>query len=520
MRRSGRPPQREGREDAGPQRSAEERRINMGRVDNVPLQVHESPAGLTIDDLRREIVGIDTRVPLLDGTERPYVFLDNAASTPAFRGVMKAIEEFLPWYSGVHRGTGFKSLLATDVFDAAHDAVGEFVGADPERNTVIFTKNTTESINKLSNRFGFAPGDVVVTTLMEHHSNDLPWRKNAHVIHAGITSDGHLDETALRGILAREQGRVKLVALSGASNITGICSPVHEIATWVHAAGARIFVDAAQLAPHRTIEMLPDDDPRHIDFLALSAHKMYAPFGTGALIGPKSFFDAGDPDLVGGGVVDIVTLDHAVWNRPPHKEEAGSPNVVGGVALAAAIRVLRTVGMDAIAAHEQELLAYGYARLAKVKKLRLYGPAERLSEKVGVITFNIDGMHHSLTAAILGIEGGIGVRDGCFCAHPYVKELLGVGPEEDRVLMAEVISGDKSRMPGMVRASIGCYNTHADIDALVDMLDRIAGGAYRGRYRQDRATGAYHAEGYKVDFTRYCAVAGPRARERSHSEAS
>ena len=472
------------------------------------------------EDLRREIVGIETAVPLLDGTERPYVFLDNAASTPALRGVLRAVEEFLPWYSGVHRGTGFKSVLATGVFDAAHDAVGRFVGADLSRNTVIFTKNTTECVNKLSNRFRFQPGDVVITTMMEHHSNDLPWRRHARVIHIGITRDGHPDLDAMKSALVREKGKVRLVAVSGASNITGLCSPVHDIAVWAHGAGAKIFVDAAQLAPHRPIDMLPDDAPGHIDFLALSAHKIYAPFGTGALIGAKDFFNAGDPDLVGGGVVDIVTLDRAVWNRPPHKEEAGSPNVIGGVALAAAVRILGAIGMDSIAAHEQELLSYGYARLKEIQKIVLYGPTDHLEEKVGVMAFNIEGMHHSLVAAILGVEGGIGVRDGCFCAHPYVKELLHVSPEEDRVFTAEVISGNKSNMPGMVRASLGCYNTREDIDALAEMLGRVVRGDYRGTYTQDPATGAFHARGYDVDFSRYCSLAGQPAPGRVHSEAS
>ncbi|HMK37833.1 MAG TPA: aminotransferase class V-fold PLP-dependent enzyme [Bacteroidota bacterium] len=473
-----------------------------------------------VEGLRREIVGIDTLVPLLDGSERPYVFLDNAASTPALRGVMRAVEEFLPWYSGVHRGTGFKSVLATGVFDAAHDAVGRFVGADLARNTVVFTKNTTECINRLSNRFCFRKGDVVITTIMEHHSNDLPWRKNARVIHTGITADGHPDLGAMKAAIAREKGNVRLVAVSGASNITGLCAPVHDIAAWAHEAGARIFVDGAQLAPHRAIDILADDDPRHIDFLAVSAHKMYAPFGTGALIGAREFFDAGDPDLVGGGVVDIVTLDRAVWNRPPHKEEAGSPNVIGGVALAAAVRLLGAVGMDAIAAHEQELLAYAYARLKKIRKIVLYGPTDRLEEKVGVIAFNIEGMHHSLVAAILGTEGGIGVRDGCFCAHPYVKELLHVGAQEDRVFTEEVLAGNKSNMPGMVRASLGCYNTREDIDALAVMLERVVRGEYRGTYDQDPATGAFHARGYDVDFSRYCSLAGQPVPGRMHSEAS
>lgn len=481
---------------------------------------HDVPAVPSHLQLRKDIVGIDTPVPLLDGTERPYVFLDNAASTPAFRSVMQVVEDFLPWYSGVHRGTGFKSLLATDVFDHAHDRVAQFVGADPARNTVVFGKNTTECVNKLANRFGFARGDVVVTTTMEHHSNDLPWRKHARVVHIGVTADGHPDLHQLQDILRRERGRVKLVAMTGASNITGICPPVHEIARWAHEAGAKMFVDAAQLAPHRRVEMLPDDDPAHLDFVALSAHKMYAPFGTGALIGPREFFLQGIPDMVGGGVVDVVTLDEVYWTRPPHKEEAGSPNVIGGVALAAAIDVLDRVGMDAVATREHHLLEYAYRALRNIDGVTLYGPTDDLRDKVGTIVFNVEGIHHSLVAAILSAEGAIGVRDGCFCAHPYVKVLLNLTPEEDRILTAEVLSGDRSRLPGMVRASLGCYNTEDDIDALATMVETIARGKHRGRYLLDRRSGAYRAEGFSPDFRKYFAHFRPPVEGRIPSEAS
>jgi cysteine desulfurase / selenocysteine lyase len=475
----------------------------------------------TLADLRRDIVGIDTTVPLLDGTERSYVFLDNAASTPSLRPVLRCIEEFLPWYSGVHRGTGFKSLLATEVFDAAHDVVGAFVGADPETHTVIFMKNTTDCVNKLANRAGLRPDDVVLTTLMEHHSNDLPWRKHCRVMHLDALEEGRPDLGQLRRLLVEHKGRVKFVAITGASNISGVCAPVHDIARWTHEAGARIFVDAAQLAPHRRVDMLPDDDPGHLDFVALSAHKMYAPFGTGALIGPKQFFENGEPDAVGGGVVEIVTLDHVEWNHPPHKEEAGTPNVIGGIALAAAIGVLQEVGMDAIAAHETALLEYAYAKLKRLPGVELYGPTSHFEDKVGVIPFNVAGKHHALVAAILGIEGGIGVRNGCFCAHPFVKHLLGVTPEEDHRFTREVLEGNKTNMPGMVRASLGCYSNEADIDALVAMLERILRGEIRGTYRQEKSSGAYLAEGYHPDFSRFFPYAVSRAPgDRRHSEAS
>jgi len=477
---------------------------------------------MTLQNLREEIVGIDAEVPILGGDHRRYVFLDNAASTPALRGVLRAVEQFLPWYSGVHRGTGFKSLLSTEVFDAAHDTVGRFVGADLRANTVIFVKNTTEAINKLANRARLGRDDLVLTSVMEHHSNDLPWRRHATVHHVGVTRDGRLDLAALQRLLREHQRRVKIVAIHGASNITGLLAPVHEIAELAHRAGARIFVDAAQLAAHRAIDMLPDDDPGHLDFLALSAHKMYAPFGTGALIGPRAFFEEGEPDAVGGGVVDIVTLDEAVWNRPPHKEEAGSPNVLGGVALAAAVRVLRQIGMETIASHEHHLMEYAYAKLSAMRGITLYGPTENLTEKVGVIPFNVTGVHHALTAAIMGTEGAIGVRNGCFCAHPYVKELLGVGLEEDRILTAEIRAGNRSRLPGMVRASLGCYTNEEDIDALMEMLERIVRQEYHGSYVQNTATGAFLAEGFVPDFRAYVPFDEPTTppESRAASEAS
>jgi cysteine desulfurase/selenocysteine lyase len=456
-----------------------------------------------VGDLRNEIVGIDTLVPVLDGTVRPYIFLDNAASTPAFKRVVSSVDAFMPWYSGVHRGTGFKSLLATELFDGAHEAVLRFVGATGGYHTAIFGKNTTECVNKLANRFPFSSGDVVVTTLLEHHSNDLPWRKAATVVHVGMLPDGRLDLPGLRAALDRYAGRVKLVAVTGASNITGLVSPVHLIAEWAHAAGARVFVDAAQLAPHRPLAMHDPDQPSHIDFLAISAHKMYAPFGTGVLVGPRQFFERGDPDMVGGGVVDVVTLEKAYWNHPPQKEEAGSPNVVGGVALAEAIAVLESVGMDAIAAHETHLLEYAYRNLRGVKGITFYGPMDDLAEKVGVVAFNLDGFHHSLVSAVMGAEMGIGVRDGCFCAHPYVKELLGLTRDQDQAHERSVLAGDKSSMPGMVRASFGCYSNEADIDELVDAVQRIVKKEFKGVYVQDARSGGFYAENFQPDYAAF-----------------
>lgn len=453
----------------------------------------------TTPSLRERIVGLDELVPLLDGQKVTYVNLDNAASTPSFVDVWQALQNFLPYYSSVHRGTGFKSRLSTVAYDQAHEIIGRFVGADLHHNTVIFGKNTTEAINKLAYRYPFEEDSVVITTHMEHHSNDLPWRYRAHVVHVAATPEGRLDEADFDRQLARYGDRVALVAITGASNVSGFIQPIHRLARKAHAAGARILVDTAQLAPHRQVDMRPDDDPEHLDFVTLSAHKMYAPFGTGALVGPKAIFEQGTPEYRGGGTVNVVSLDEVHWAGAPDRDEAGSPNVVGAVAMAVAAQVLMEVGMDNIAAHEEELIAYALREMATVPGVRIYGETNpaRASEKVGVIPFNLDGISHFLLSSILGYEGGIGVRSGCFCAHPYVVHLLGLTQEDYHGWSSQILAGDKSHMPGMVRASFGCYNNFEDVDRLIDMLRRVAANDYKGQYRVDPPTGEYSPIGFE-----------------------
>jgi cysteine desulfurase / selenocysteine lyase len=455
--------------------------------------------------MRDRIFGLDREVPLLDGRLAPYINLDNAASTPALVDVVEAIDAFMPYYSSVHRGTGFKSRLSTVAYDQAHAIIGRFVSADLSTNTVIFGKNTTEAINKLAFRLPCGPNSVIITTQLEHHSNDLPWRPRAEVIHIKALPDGRLDEDDFDRQLERYAGRVALVTVTGASNVSGYLQPIHRLARKAHAAGARILVDAAQLAPHRRVDMRPDDDPEHLDFVVLSAHKMYAPYGTGALIGPKAFFLQSPPEYRGGGTVDIVTLDEVYWAGEPDRDEAGSPNVVGAVAMAVAAQVLMEVGMDAIAAHEEHLVTYALERLREVPGIQIYGQSDpaKAHEKVGVIPFNLAGVSHFLVAAILGYEGGIGVRSGCFCAHPYVVHLLQLNDHESDRWRDQMLGGDKSEMPGMVRASFGCYNNTEDVDHLIDMLQRIARGDYDGEYILDRASGEYFPANYREQMEQY-----------------
>jgi len=459
----------------------------------------------TLDNLRTRIYGIDRMTPLLDGTLVPYVNLDNAASTPPLVDVVEKVQEFLPFYSSVHRGTGFKSRLSTVAYDEAHEIVAEFVGADTETNTVIFGKNTTEAVNKLSYRFPLGPDSVVITTQMEHHSNDLPWRNHARVVHVKVTKEGRLDEEDFDRQLAAFKGKVALVAVSAASNVTGFVQPIHRLARKAHEAGGRILVDAAQLVAHRKLEMLPDDHPEHLDFVVLSAHKMYAPFGTGALVGPKEVFLKEGPEYPGGGTVNIVTGDAVYWGDTPDRDEAGSPNVVGAVALAAAIKTLTAIGMDNVTAHEEELIAYTLEKMRNMSGVTVYGESDpaRANEKVGVIPFNLADVPHFLTAAILGYEGGIGVRSGCFCAHPYVVHLLAIDSSEQRAWQGRMLGGDKTDMPGMVRASFGCYNTTDDIDKLIEMLTRIQRKEYSGEYEQEVRSGEFIPKNYTEPHAEY-----------------
>ena len=461
---------------------------------------------MTNNNYATYFTGTNEEVPSLSGKTLRYINLDNAASTPPLIAVQQAINNFIKYYSSVHRGTGFKSQLSTFMYEDARRRTMDFVGADPRFHTCIFGKNTTEAINKLAHRFPFTQErNVVLTSGMEHHSNDLPWRSAAQLIHVQLSQDGQLDEEDFNYQIERFGERIALVAITGASNVTGYLNPIHRLAKKAHMVGAQILVDCAQLAPHRKINMLATDDPGHLNYVVISAHKLYAPFGTGALIGPRATFEQGDPDQTGGGTVKIVTLEDVVWDDPPEREEAGSPNTIGAVALAAAIHQLERIGMDVIASHEAELTAYALERLKQLPDIKIYGDAEprRAADRLGVIPFQIEGYSHFLVSAILGYEFGIGVRSGCFCAHPYILHLLGLSPEQAQVVRRRILSGDRSDMPGMVRISFGLYNTKEDVISLIDALQHILEGNYQGNYIQNTLTGEYTPLNWNPDFSQY-----------------
>lgn len=434
--------------------------------------------------LRDFVIGADEVMPTLSGSMVRYVNFDNAATTPAMRSAMAAVETLLPHYGSVHRGSGYKSRYCTDAYEQARSTISAFFGADPQRDTVLFTKNTTEAINKLARSTTVNDDSVVLTTVLEHHSNDLPWRARVRTVHVGANPDGSLDLDDLAAQLARHAGRIAMVVVSGASNVTGTTPPIYDIARQVHSAGGRILVDAAQLAPHRPIDMRPHDDPEHLDFVVVSAHKLYAPFGSGAIIGHRDGFGPA-PDHRGGGTVSAVTLADIAWAELPDREEAGTPNLVGAVAFAEAASTLEGIGWAKIAAHEEALLTRALVGLAEIPGVQIHGPAAAGST-IGVLPFTVDGFDHGLVAAILGYEHGIGVRSGCFCAHPYIAHLLGLDDVAAAQWLARVRDGDKRGAPGMVRVSFGFYNEVAEVNRLIVAVWAIVEGEIAGTYRPDR----------------------------------
>ncbi|MFP4662236.1 MAG: aminotransferase class V-fold PLP-dependent enzyme [Halanaerobiales bacterium] len=414
---------------------------------------------------RQYVIGTDTMIPVIDNRLVKYINFDNAATTPPLKVVLEAINEFAPWYSSIHRGKGYKSKLTTGLYEESRSIIADFVGADTKYHTVIFVKNTTEAINKLSYRLcnnqKKADECVVLSTDMEHHSNDLPWRDKFRLDYIELNKNGLLSLEDLETKLIKYNGKVKLVTVTGASNVTGYINPISKIAGLCHQYNARILVDGAQLVPHEPINMLKEQ----IDYLVFSAHKIYAPFGMGVLIGPAEYFEEGAPEYRGGGTVQVVTHKKVYWDRPPWKEEAGTPNIMGVIALAESIKKINKIGMEQISRYERELKNYTIRKMLQFPEIKLYN-INYHSRTVSIIPFNIDGMSHEEVAEILARKYGIAVRNGCFCAQPYIQKLLNISDKD----ITKHIQNPSALHPGLVRISFGMYNQKEEVDYLIKAL--------------------------------------------------
>lgn len=432
------------------------------------------------------LVGDGLPVRCADGIEHPYMSLDAGASTGALPGVADRVAGFLPTYSSVHRGAGFKSRVSTDAYEQARHAALDFAQR-PRDDIAIFCRNTTDAINHLAYRLRLESDDVVLTTVVEHHANLLPWSRVSRLRFVECGTDGTFSAQDVTRALD-ERPWPRLLAVTGASNVTGWLPPIETIVDAAHERGVPVVLDAAQLAPHRPLL-------GNGDFVAWSGHKMYAPFGAGVLIGPRTAFETGDPFLHGGGAVELVDLDEVVWAAPPERDEAGSPNVIGAVAMHAAINEIERIGWDPIVKHERRLAAALRSGLASIPGVHLLGPSLD-TETLAVASFSVEGQHHALVAARMSHEYGIGIRHGCFCAHPYLMRLLNLSQEARSRFRERVRAGDRSEVPGAVRASAGIFTALDDIQRFLAAVTEIASGSPPPvAYSYDPSTGDYSPHG-------------------------
>lgn len=398
-----------------------------------------------IEDIRQDF-------PILqrDVYGRPLVYLDNAATTQKPRSVVEAISnEYFSTNANVHRGVHFLSQKATDLHEAARERVRQFINA---RSTaeVLFTRGTTESLNLVASSFGEAflkEGDEVIVSVMEHHSDIVPWqllreRKGIVIRVIPMDDSGRLDLEAYERLFSE---RTRLVCVAHVSNVLGTVNPVKKMAATAHAHGAYMLVDGAQSIPHFKVDVQDLD----CDFLTFSGHKIYGPTGIGVLYGRESLLEKMPPYQGGGEMIARVTFEHTTYERLPYKFEAGTPDYVGTHALAAAIDYVEALGMDEIAAHERRLTQYAMERLGAIKDMHLYGTTP---DKDAVVAFNV-GNIHPLDLGTLLDRLGIAIRTGHHCAQPLMQ---------------------RCGVEGMARASFALYNTMDEIDKLAEGIERVS----------------------------------------------
>ncbi|MET3806329.1 selenocysteine lyase/cysteine desulfurase [Nakamurella sp. UYEF19] len=412
-----------------------------------------------------DIVGAHSQVPLAGGGQVEYANLDHGASAPALRIVRDTVDALLERYASVHRGAGWHSKVCTSLYEGSRAPIRDFVGGRAD-DVVLFTKHTTDSFNLLAHCLPTRTTVVVFET--EHHAALLPWnRPGINVVRLAAPSSPAEAVSAVDDALRTRPAGPALLVVTGASNVTGEIWPVRALAAVARSRGARVALDAAQLAPHRPFSIAE----LGVDYVALSGHKLYAPYGSGALVGRADWLAAADPYLIGGGATASVTDDETTWKPLPDRHEAGSPNVPGAVALATACHVLAKADRPSLAASEQSLtdvLRDGLREIPGVTVHSLFGGQV---ETIGVLTFTIAGQSSAVVAAALSAEHGIGVRDGAFCAQPLVRKLLGAAG-------CNVEDGTGHA----IRASVGLGTTTEHVDRLVGAVESIAAQGPRRRY--------------------------------------
>lgn len=434
-----------------------------------------------LERIQDSFIGRDTVYPLADGSSSPRRYLDSAASTLMMQPAFEVAQDFLTHYASTHSELHYAARGASHAYDWAHERVLEFVGAPGDEYCAYFTgSGATAGFNRIAAEFAAKrpERDVVILSEMEHHSNDLPHRKHAaEVVHIPLMGEapayGGLDIDVVRKTVEHYGERINYFALTGASNVTGALTPIHELAQLAHSVGAYLVIDASQMIAHAPVAMKDKtQNDGDIDVLVFSGHKIYAPGSPGVVIAKRELLAEMTPAEVGGGMVDDVYLDKFIPSAIlPDREEAGTPNIVGAITLGAVLDILIKIGMDNIRLKEMKLIDLVWEKLSAIEGVNLYGPAPSVVPRTGTIPFNIQGFDHGLTAAALNDYHNIEVRNGCFCAHPYVREILkpelwalDIDPD------APNSEADVERKRGMSRASFGIYTTEADVLALAEAV--------------------------------------------------
>lgn len=414
--------------------------------------------------------GIDLEVYTLDKKKVKFTNFDNATTAPPFKSVIEYITKLSEYYGAIGRGAGYKSEITTRLYRESKDYLLDFFNIkEKNKYTVIYVSNTTDGINKLSRIINHKKDEIILSTRMEHHSNDLPWRRRWNVDYIEVDELGRIKLDEYETKIKSYNGKVKYVTVTGASNVTGYINDIHYIAKIAHKYNAKIIVDGAQLVPHVKVDMSGSCEEERIDFLVFSAHKLYAPFGGGAIIGLKEVFDNNMPDNEGGGTVELVMDDSVEYLSSPERDEAGTPNFFGTVAISKALKELDKIGFDQIAKREENLRNKLLDGLTSIPKIINYGDVKNRSDRLGIGVFNIESLNYQDLAQILSKVYGISVRQGWFCAHPYCRRLMNISEKD----ASAFLNNDNERMPGMIRVSFGVYNEAQEVEYFLDVIEKI-----------------------------------------------
>lgn len=421
----------------------------------------------SIDDLRKLFVGLDKKVNINGKGRIVPINFDNAATTPPFKRVVKRVLETTEYYGSIARGYGQKSQYCSDLYEECRRYILKYFNAPEEIYTAIFVGNTTDGLNKLSNILINNKEDIVITTRMEHHSNDLPWRNKCDLKYVEVNEDGRININEIEELIERYKEKVKYITITGASNVTGYINDIRKISGLIHKYGGKIIVDGAQLVPHKKIYMYKKDSLENIDFLVFSGHKIYAPFGSGAIIGLRKDFNNNLPDTKGGGTVEYVIDNNQLWLNTPEKNEAGTPNLFGAVAIMEAMKEIENIGFERIEKNEKELLQYLINGLKELNRVKLYADNDCIDDRLGILVFTIDGMKYYEVGEKLSEIKAIGVRQGGFCSHPYTRRVLGIPNNQ----LQEYIN--KNGIPGLVRVSLGIYNSKKEANIFLETVELL-----------------------------------------------